>query len=64
MNQLEGCIRGDNQKVSLDTSTQEEAHWALQHCSGPIMLHYRANYDGQLRLIKVTVLLRYLRLIS
>lgn len=44
--QLEGCVRGESQSVSLDTSTQEEAHWTLQHCSGPVRLHYRANYDG------------------
>uniref|UniRef100_A0A3Q3VTY9 Uncharacterized protein n=1 Tax=Mola mola TaxID=94237 RepID=A0A3Q3VTY9_MOLML len=42
---LEGCVRGENQSVSLDTSTQEEAHWMLQHCSGPVKLHYRPNYD-------------------
>uniref|UniRef100_A0A6D2XVZ3 CARD domain-containing protein n=1 Tax=Takifugu rubripes TaxID=31033 RepID=A0A6D2XVZ3_TAKRU len=42
---LEGCIRGEQQSVSLDTSTQEEAHWMLQHCSGPVRLHYRPNYD-------------------
>ncbi|XP_034047240.1 caspase recruitment domain-containing protein 11 [Thalassophryne amazonica] len=43
---LEGCIRGENQSISVDTSTQEEAHWMLQHCSGPIRLHYRANLDA------------------
>ncbi|KAM9745126.1 caspase recruitment domain-containing protein 11 [Menidia menidia] len=42
---LEGCVRGENQSISLDTSTQEEAHWTLQHCSGPIKLHYRASFD-------------------
>ncbi|XP_041672890.1 caspase recruitment domain-containing protein 11 [Cheilinus undulatus] len=47
---LEGCIRGENQSVSLDTSTQEEAHWTLQHCSGPVRLHFRANYDTYRRL--------------
>nr|XP_020476928.1 caspase recruitment domain-containing protein 11 [Monopterus albus] len=47
---LEGCIRGENQSVSLDASTQEEAHWTLQHCSGPIKLHYRANHDSYRRL--------------
>ncbi|XP_026180050.1 caspase recruitment domain-containing protein 11 isoform X2 [Mastacembelus armatus] len=47
---LEGCIRGESQSVSLDTSTQEEAHWTLQHCSGPVRLHYRANYDAYRRL--------------
>ncbi|XP_038551308.1 caspase recruitment domain-containing protein 11-like [Micropterus salmoides] len=47
---LEGCVRGENQSISLDTSTQEEAHWMLQHCSGPVKLHYRANYDSLRRL--------------
>ncbi|XP_040918614.1 caspase recruitment domain-containing protein 11 isoform X2 [Toxotes jaculatrix] len=47
---LEGCVRRESQSISLDTSTQEEAHWALQHCSGPIRLHYRANYDSYRRL--------------
>ncbi|XP_061568036.1 caspase recruitment domain-containing protein 11 isoform X2 [Cololabis saira] len=47
---LEGCIRGENQNVSLDTSTQEEAHWTLQHCSGSIKLHFRANFDAYRRL--------------
>ncbi|KAM9393722.1 caspase recruitment domain-containing protein 11 isoform 2-T2 [Pholidichthys leucotaenia] len=47
---LEGCIRGETQSISLDTSTQEEAHWMLQHCSGPVTLHYRANYDAYRRL--------------
>uniref|UniRef100_A0A672YAC4 Caspase recruitment domain family, member 11 n=1 Tax=Sphaeramia orbicularis TaxID=375764 RepID=A0A672YAC4_9TELE len=47
---LEGSIRGENQSVSLDTSTQEEAHWTLQHCSGPVKLHYRASFDSYRRL--------------
>ncbi|KAM9843995.1 caspase recruitment domain-containing protein 11 [Aulostomus maculatus] len=47
---LEGCIRGENQSISLDTSTQEEAHWTLQHCSGQVRLHYRANHDAYRRL--------------
>ncbi|XP_069005724.1 caspase recruitment domain-containing protein 11 isoform X3 [Embiotoca jacksoni] len=47
---LEGCIRGEIQSISLDTSTQEEAHWTLQHCSGQVRLHYRANYDSYRRL--------------
>ncbi|XP_013868318.1 caspase recruitment domain-containing protein 11 isoform X2 [Austrofundulus limnaeus] len=47
---LEGCIRGESQSVSLDTSTQEEAHWTLQHCSGPAKLHFRANFDAYRRL--------------
>ncbi|XP_040047541.1 caspase recruitment domain-containing protein 11 [Gasterosteus aculeatus] len=47
---LEGCIRDENQSISLDTSTQEEAYWTLQHCSGPVKLHYRANFDSYRRL--------------
>ncbi|XP_047184275.1 caspase recruitment domain-containing protein 11 isoform X2 [Scophthalmus maximus] len=47
---LEGCIRGESQSISLDTSTQEEAHWTLTHCSGPVRLHYRANFDSYRRL--------------
>uniref|UniRef100_A0AAV2KFY9 CARD domain-containing protein n=1 Tax=Knipowitschia caucasica TaxID=637954 RepID=A0AAV2KFY9_KNICA len=43
---LEGVVRGENQSVSLATSTQEEAHWTLQRCSGLIKLHYRSNYDA------------------
>ncbi|XP_062341391.1 caspase recruitment domain-containing protein 11 isoform X3 [Osmerus eperlanus] len=43
---LEGCIRGENQSISLDTCTKEEAHWTLQRCSGSMQLHYRVNYDG------------------
>ncbi|XP_063041227.1 caspase recruitment domain-containing protein 11 isoform X2 [Engraulis encrasicolus] len=47
---LEGCIRGESQRVPLDTCTKEEAHWTLQKCSGPIQLHYRSNIDGYRRL--------------
>ncbi|KAM8845346.1 caspase recruitment domain-containing protein 11 [Spinachia spinachia] len=47
---LEGRIREENQSISLDTSTQEEAYWTLQHCSGPVKLHYRANFDSYRRL--------------
>ncbi|KAM6957855.1 caspase recruitment domain-containing protein 11 [Aplochiton taeniatus] len=47
---LEGCIGGEEQSFSLDTCTQEEAHWTLQRCSGHVQLHYRANYDGYRRL--------------
>ncbi|XP_059204202.1 caspase recruitment domain-containing protein 11 [Centropristis striata] len=49
---LEGDVRGENQSISLDTSTQEEAHWTLQHCSGPVKLHYRANFDSYRRLLR------------
>uniref|UniRef100_A0A8C8DLX3 Caspase recruitment domain family, member 11 n=1 Tax=Oryzias sinensis TaxID=183150 RepID=A0A8C8DLX3_9TELE len=38
------------QRIALDTSTQEEAHWTLQHCSGFITLHYRASFDAYRRL--------------
>lgn len=44
--QLNGCIRGETQSVSLDTCTQEEAHWTLQRCTGPVQLHYRSNFEG------------------
>ncbi|XP_068193733.1 caspase recruitment domain-containing protein 11 isoform X2 [Antennarius striatus] len=47
---LEGCIRGENQSIPLDTSTQEEAYWTLQHCSGPVKLRYRSNFDSFRRL--------------
>ncbi|XP_061740973.1 caspase recruitment domain-containing protein 11 isoform X5 [Nerophis ophidion] len=47
---LEGRVRGENQSISLETSTQEEAYWILQHCSGLIRLHYRANFDAYRRL--------------
>ncbi|XP_014326895.2 caspase recruitment domain-containing protein 11 isoform X1 [Xiphophorus maculatus] len=47
---LEGSVRGESQSLPLDTSTQEEAHWTLQHCSGPIKLHYRASFDSYRRL--------------
>ncbi|XP_029945178.1 caspase recruitment domain-containing protein 11 isoform X2 [Salarias fasciatus] len=49
---IEGCIRGEIQSISLDTSTQEEAVWTLQHCSGTVSLHYRANYETYRRLQK------------
>ncbi|MGH0129286.1 UNVERIFIED_CONTAM: hypothetical protein FKN15_038669 [Acipenser sinensis] len=49
---LEGCIRGENQKVPLDTCTREEAHWTLQRCNGPVTLHFRPNYDGYRKLRK------------
>ncbi|XP_062388924.1 caspase recruitment domain-containing protein 11 isoform X7 [Sardina pilchardus] len=47
---LEGYIRGENQRVPLDTCTKEEAHWTLQKCSGQVQLHYRPNFDGYRRL--------------
>uniref|UniRef100_A0A8D0CIG1 Caspase recruitment domain family member 11 n=1 Tax=Scleropages formosus TaxID=113540 RepID=A0A8D0CIG1_SCLFO len=47
---LEGCVHGENQKVPLDTSTKEEAHWQLQRCAGQIQLHYRSNIDGYRKL--------------
>ncbi|KAI5622726.1 caspase recruitment domain-containing protein 11 isoform X2, partial [Silurus asotus] len=49
---LNGCIRGESQSVSLDTCTQEEAHWTLQRCTGPVQLHYRSNFEGYRRLQK------------
>ncbi|XP_077590608.1 caspase recruitment domain-containing protein 11 isoform X2 [Stigmatopora nigra] len=47
---LEGHIQGENQRISLETSTQEEAYWVLHHCSGSIRLHYRPNFDLYRRL--------------
>ncbi|XP_061702951.1 caspase recruitment domain-containing protein 11 [Syngnathoides biaculeatus] len=47
---LEGNVCGENQRISLETSTHEDAHWVLQHCSGPISLHYQANFDSYRRL--------------
>ncbi|KAM9493288.1 caspase recruitment domain-containing protein 11 isoform 2-T2 [Clarias gariepinus] len=49
---LNGCIRGESQSVSLDTCTQEEAHWTLQRCTGPVQLHYRSNTEAYRRLQK------------
>ncbi|XP_022539102.1 caspase recruitment domain-containing protein 11 isoform X2 [Astyanax mexicanus] len=49
---LKGCIRGEPQSVPLDTCTQEEAHWTLQRCTGPVQLHYRCNFEGYRRLQK------------
>ncbi|XP_055506983.1 caspase recruitment domain-containing protein 11 [Leucoraja erinacea] len=49
---LEGCIRGEIQTVPLESSTKEEAHWTLQRCSGPVTLHFRANFDGYKKLQK------------
>ncbi|XP_058234129.1 caspase recruitment domain-containing protein 11 isoform X1 [Hemibagrus wyckioides] len=49
---LNGYIRGECQSVSLDTCTQEEAHWTLQRCTGPVQLHYRSNLEGYRRLQK------------
>lgn len=45
--QLEGCIKGERQSVSLDTCTKEEVHWAIQRCSGPVTLHYKLNQEGK-----------------
>ncbi|KAJ8389673.1 hypothetical protein AAFF_G00115490 [Aldrovandia affinis] len=50
--QLEGCIRGESQIIPLDTSTQEDAHWSLQRCTGPVRLDFRSNDDGYRRLKK------------
>ncbi|XP_053531167.1 caspase recruitment domain-containing protein 11 isoform X2 [Ictalurus punctatus] len=49
---LNGCIRGESQSLPLDTCTQEEAHWTLQRCTGPVQLHYRSNFEGYRRLQK------------
>uniref|UniRef100_W5M9U0 Caspase recruitment domain family member 11 n=1 Tax=Lepisosteus oculatus TaxID=7918 RepID=W5M9U0_LEPOC len=49
---LEGCIRGENQKVPLDACTKEEARWTLQRCNGTIKLHFRSNFDAYRKLMK------------
>ncbi|XP_069503691.1 caspase recruitment domain-containing protein 11 isoform X2 [Ambystoma mexicanum] len=50
--QLEGCIKGENQSVSLDACTKEEAHWTIQGCSGRVILHYKSNHEGYRSLMK------------
>ncbi|XP_039216694.1 caspase recruitment domain-containing protein 11 isoform X4 [Crotalus tigris] len=42
---VEGCIRGENMSVPLDTCTKEEIHWTIQRCSGPITLHCKPNHE-------------------
>ncbi|EMP30598.1 Caspase recruitment domain-containing protein 11, partial [Chelonia mydas] len=42
---LEGCIKGENQSVPLDTCTKEEAHWTIQRCSGSVTLQYKPNHE-------------------
>uniref|UniRef100_A0A8D0E3Y9 Caspase recruitment domain-containing protein 11 n=1 Tax=Salvator merianae TaxID=96440 RepID=A0A8D0E3Y9_SALMN len=48
---VEGCIKGENVSASLDTCTKEEAHWIIQRCSGPVMLHCKANHEGYRKLV-------------
>uniref|UniRef100_A0A8C4XYU5 Caspase recruitment domain-containing protein 11 n=1 Tax=Gopherus evgoodei TaxID=1825980 RepID=A0A8C4XYU5_9SAUR len=48
---LEGCIKGENQSVPLDTCTKEEAHWTIQRCSGPVTLQYKPNHEGYRKLL-------------
>ncbi|XP_044289733.1 caspase recruitment domain-containing protein 11 isoform X3 [Varanus komodoensis] len=48
---VEGCIRGENTSVSLDTCTKEEAHWIIQRCSGPVTLHCKSNLEGYRKLL-------------
>uniref|UniRef100_A0A8C9FDZ6 Caspase recruitment domain family member 11 n=1 Tax=Pavo cristatus TaxID=9049 RepID=A0A8C9FDZ6_PAVCR len=55
---LEGCIKGENQSVPLDTCTKEEVHWTIQRCHGPVTLQYKSNHEGktkaqQLLLVKL-----------
>nr|XP_032817183.1 caspase recruitment domain-containing protein 11-like isoform X1 [Petromyzon marinus]XP_032817184.1 caspase recruitment domain-containing protein 11-like isoform X1 [Petromyzon marinus]XP_032817185.1 caspase recruitment domain-containing protein 11-like isoform X1 [Petromyzon marinus]XP_032817187.1 caspase recruitment domain-containing protein 11-like isoform X1 [Petromyzon marinus] len=47
---LEGKVKGEVQKVSLENSTKEETHWALQHCQGLVQLFVRTNMDGHRKL--------------
>ncbi|CAM5142970.1 unnamed protein product [Eretmochelys imbricata] len=48
---LEGCIKGENQSVPLDTCTKEEAHWTIQRCSGSVTLQYKPNHEGYRKLL-------------
>ncbi|XP_019397564.1 PREDICTED: caspase recruitment domain-containing protein 11 isoform X2 [Crocodylus porosus] len=48
---LEGCIKGENQSVPLDTCTKEEVHWTIQRCSGPVTLQYKPNHEGYRKLL-------------
>uniref|UniRef100_A0A8C0L9I0 Caspase recruitment domain-containing protein 11 n=1 Tax=Canis lupus dingo TaxID=286419 RepID=A0A8C0L9I0_CANLU len=49
---LEGCIKGERQKVPLDTCTKEEVHWTIQRCSGSVTLYYKVNQEGYRKLLK------------
>ncbi|XP_061455453.1 caspase recruitment domain-containing protein 11 [Rhineura floridana] len=48
---VEGCIKGENMSVPLDTCTKEEVHWTIQRCSGPIMLSCKSNHEGYRKLV-------------
>ncbi|XP_010217022.1 PREDICTED: caspase recruitment domain-containing protein 11 [Tinamus guttatus] len=48
---FEGCIKGENQSVPLDTCTKEEVHWTIQRCSGPVTLQYKSNHEGYRKLL-------------
>uniref|UniRef100_A0A8C3LT41 Caspase recruitment domain-containing protein 11 n=1 Tax=Chrysolophus pictus TaxID=9089 RepID=A0A8C3LT41_CHRPC len=48
---LEGCIKGENQSVPLDTCTKEEVHWTIQRCHGPVTLQYKSNHEGYRKLL-------------
>ncbi|GAB0196554.1 caspase recruitment domain-containing protein 11 [Grus japonensis] len=48
---LEGCIKGENQSVPLDTCTKEEVHWTIQRCGGPVTLQYKSNHEGYRKLL-------------
>uniref|UniRef100_A0A670YLQ1 Caspase recruitment domain family member 11 n=1 Tax=Pseudonaja textilis TaxID=8673 RepID=A0A670YLQ1_PSETE len=48
---VEGCIRGENMSVPLDTCTKEEIHWTIQRCSGPVTLHCKPNHEGYRKLL-------------
>ncbi|XP_062999692.1 caspase recruitment domain-containing protein 11 [Elgaria multicarinata webbii] len=48
---VDGCIRGENANVPLDTCTKEEVHWIIQRCSGPVTLHCKSNHEGYRKLL-------------
>ncbi|XP_077172580.1 caspase recruitment domain-containing protein 11 isoform X1 [Paroedura picta] len=48
---MEGCIKGENASIPLDTCTKEEVHWIIQRCSGPVTLHCRLNHEGHRKLM-------------
>ncbi|KAL8175065.1 UNVERIFIED_CONTAM: Caspase recruitment domain-containing protein 11, partial [Gekko kuhli] len=48
---MEGCIKGENTSVPLDTCTKEEVHWIIQRCSGPVTLHCKLNHEGHRKLL-------------
>ncbi|KAM4632383.1 caspase recruitment domain-containing protein 11 isoform 2-T2 [Discoglossus pictus] len=47
---LDGYFKGMKQCVPLDTCTKEEAHWTIQRCRGPVVVHYKSNPEGYKKL--------------